>query len=91
MQLEVSNLQSLAIATAIGFLIGFQREWRNERTLVLINYGTEAAELSVPSLPPAATAQRIWPRNSASLRADHNGTARAVVPAQTVAVYRVGR
>jgi hypothetical protein len=56
-------------------VLGFQRQWRNERTLVLINYGTEAAELSVPSLPPAATAQRIWPRNSASLRADHNGTA----------------
>lgn len=30
MQLEVSNLQSLAIATAIGFLIGFQREWRKQ-------------------------------------------------------------
>jgi len=82
---------SFEASFAEGLVLGFQRQWRQERTLVLINYGRETVELSVPSLPAAARARPLWPRNGKPLRADHNGTARAVVPAQTVAVYRVGR
>ena len=72
-------------------MLGFQRQWQQERTLVLINYGTEAIELTVPSLPAAARVRRLWPAGRASLQADHNGNARAFVPAQSVAVYLVRR
>ncbi len=81
---------SFEASFAEDLVLGFQRQWGKERTLVLINYGTQDASVSVPSLPAAAKAQRLWPRGGAVLRADHNGTARAVVPAQSVAVYRVG-
>ena len=91
-----NSLQSIARGSfeasfAEGLVLGYQRQWRQERTLVLINYGTEAVELSVPGLPAAAKAHRIWPRGHAVLRADHNGSARAFVPALSVGVYRVGK
>ena len=82
---------SFEASFAEGLVLGFQRQWQQERTLVLINYGTEAIELTVPSLPAAARVRRLWPAGRASLQADHNGNARAFVPAQSVAVYLVRR
>ena len=76
---------------AEGLVLGFQRQWRQERTLVLINYGEAGVELTVPALPGSAKAQRIWPKGRAVMRADHNGQARVFVPPLSVAVYRVGK
>ena len=74
---------------AQGLVAGWQRAWNNERTLVLINYGTAAADVSVPSLPAGARLQPLYPRHALAARATADGQAALRLPAQAVQVYRV--
>ncbi|UXH76346.1 alpha-amylase family glycosyl hydrolase [Roseateles amylovorans] len=50
---------------AEGEVLAFQRAWKQERTLVVINYGREAATLTVPSLRPGTALQRLHPKDDA--------------------------
>ncbi len=76
-----------------GKALGFQRTLGTETTLVLINYATRTARVTVPALPAGARLLAAEsPRGampSPSLRANAKGQARLVLPAQSVQVYTV--
>lgn len=50
-----------------GLVLGFQRVWKNQRTLVLINYGKEPTTVSVPSVRPGTLWQPLYPSAGAAL------------------------
>lgn len=74
---------------AQGLVAGWQRAWKDERTLVLINYGTAAADVNVPALSAGAQLQPLYPRYALAARAAADGRAALRLPAQAVQVYRV--
>jgi glycosidase len=75
---------------AQGLVAGWQRRWRSEHTLVLINYGTEPAEVDIPALPPGARLLSALPAGGAlAARAGADGSARLVLAPQSVRVLRV--
>ena len=68
--------------------MGYQRRLGSETTLVLINYGSTGAQLSVPGLSPGAT---LSPRYGTSTGVVINATGQAAVsmPGLSVQVYAV--
>ena len=76
-------------AFASGQLAGWQRAWKDERTLVLINYGTQSVPTNIPALPPGARLQAVWPRWAPGAQASADGQASVRMPAQAVQVWRV--
>jgi glycosidase len=75
-------------AFAKGLVLGFQRVWGSQRSLVLINYGTQAAEVKVPGVSGATTWTPLWASQGASPRVP-SGTGEPVLnlPAQSVQVF----
>lgn len=73
-----------------GSVMGYQRAFGGERTLVLVNYGSSAATLDVSSLPANALLQSRYPAGAASVTASAAGVARVTVAAQSPAVFRLG-
>ncbi|MFO1327809.1 MAG: alpha-amylase family glycosyl hydrolase [Rubrivivax sp.] len=71
-------------AFADGLVLGFQRRLGHERTLVLINYGTDAAEVRPPGLARGTRLRRLhaWPGTPGSVHAP-----RLTLPPQSVQVF----
>jgi glycosidase len=80
---------SFAAASTTGTVLSQQRVLGNERTLVVINYGTAVAGVTVNLLGANANLQSLWPATGASLVADSGGQASLVMPSQSVAVFAV--
>ncbi len=76
---------------ADGLLLGWQRRWQGETTLVLINYGLQPARAQVPGLPPRARLRAAWPAGAGVLRSNAQGDAATTLPAQSVRVYKLQR
>jgi glycosidase len=74
---------------ATGLVAGWQRRWQNERTLVLLNYGSSGADAQVPQLPAHARLQPLWPRHGLAAQAGGDGVAALRLAPQSVQVYRV--
>lgn len=72
-----------------GSVMGFQRKFGNEQTLVLINYAPQASNLSVTSLPPNASLTSVYPANGAAASSDAGGTAQIALAAQSVMVFSI--
>lgn len=72
-----------------GLVAGWQRAWKDERTLTLINFGTASAEVAVPALPAGASLQPLYPKHALAAKAGSDGAATLRLPAQAVQVYRV--
>ena len=70
---------------ADGMVLGFQRVLGQERTLVLINYGTEPATVQVPGLAAKARLVSVYPATRATTR----HVAHITLPPQSVRVYSV--
>ncbi len=71
-----------------GQVMGFQRQWGTEQSLVLINYGTNAATVAVNALAPHSTlVQRLGTGNPISVGA--GGSATVPLAAQSVVVYHI--
>ena len=71
-----------------GSVMGYQRQWGSERTLVLINYGTGAAFAAVNGLSPGSSlVLRLGTGGAISVGA--GGTASVPLAAQSVAVYQI--
>jgi glycosidase len=73
---------------ADGLVLGYQRALGAERTLVLLNYGTEPATAWVRELPARARLQAVYPAGGRAI-ADAQGVAEIALPPQSVRVYRV--
>ncbi len=78
---------SYEAAFVSGSVMGYQRTFGNERTLVLINYGTNTANVSVSSLPASANLNNAFPTDGAATSADSSGTAQIAMAAQSVRVF----
>lgn len=72
-----------------GSVLGYQRKFGSEQTLVLINYATQASNLSVTSLPPNASLSSVYPANGATASSDAGGTAQIAMAAQSVMVFAI--
>jgi len=73
-------------AFADGLVLGFQRALERERTLVLINYGSESRRVRVAGLFASSRLARIHPSKAAAQRG-----AFVMLPPQSVRVYDVRR
>jgi glycosidase len=63
---------------ADGLVLGFERRLGKERTLVLINYGSEPKTVSVPGLGPGTRVGELYPAR---------GGKRFELPPQSVRVF----
>lgn len=72
-----------------GSVMGYQRNLGSEKTLILINYGTSAANISVASLPASAVLSNAYPADGAIVTADGSGVAQITIAAQSVRVFNV--
>ena len=79
---------SYATPFVSGQIMGYQRKWGSEQTLVLINYGTHATTAVVNGLTPSSSlALRLGTGGAISVGA--GGSASVPLPAQSVAVYQI--
>ena len=74
-------------AFASGNLLGYQRLFAKERTLVLINYGDSAVTAVVASLPANAALINAYPVNASDATADAAGLANITIAAQSLRVF----
>ncbi len=72
-----------------GGVMSFQRALAGQRVLVAINYGTSAAQTTVPLLPARATLQSRFPAGGADIAVDGSGNAVIAMPAQSVRVFEL--
>lgn len=79
-------------AFAQGLVAGWQRRLGAERTLVLINYGTQLARTRVEGLPSRARLLPAYPaRGAKAARADGKGAAQLELAPQSVRMWVVKR
>lgn len=72
-----------------GSSMSYQRTLGNEKTLIVINYGKVAANVSVANLPNNAMLSNAYPSDGATTTANSNGVAQITMPAQSVRVIIV--
>jgi glycosidase len=89
-----NNLPALARGSYLapqveGQVMAFQRQLGNERVLVLINYGRDAATLRVTGLPPNAALSNEYPAGGALSQADAGGAIRFGLAGQSLRVLRL--
>ncbi len=78
-------------SVADGQVLSWQRRLDDETTVVLINYGLQAAEAELQSLPARARLLAAYPADDAPLRVNSAGRALVVLEPQSVRVLRVQR
>jgi glycosidase len=78
---------SYQAAFVSGSAIGFQRWLGNEKTLVLLNYGSSAAAVRVDNLGASAKWTALYPGGGAAATADASGGVTLTLPAQSVQVF----
>jgi len=75
-----------------GRVMSFQRAWQDQRAVVVLNYGEQAASAAVDGLPPNARLQRVFPAAPAPLAtADAQGHADLAAAALSEQVFVVVR
>ena len=75
---------------AQGLVAGWQRSLGRERTVVVINYGTQPAPVAINAIGRGAQLVSAWPAGGAqAARADSRGTARLMLAPQSVRVLVV--
>ncbi len=70
-----------------GAVMAFQRNWSKEITLVVINYGAETADVSIPGLPAGSSFSQTYPANASLIKASASGSAGFTLAPQSVAVF----
>ncbi|WP_431047597.1 alpha-amylase family glycosyl hydrolase [Roseateles sp. L2-2] len=84
---------------AQGQVLSFQRAYQGQRVLVVINYGRDAVEVSLPGLPAKAGLRPLYPRqplrtssaatSATTAKADARGQVTLSSPPLSVQVFRV--
>lgn len=70
-----------------GGVIGYQRKWGNERTLVLTNYATTSAKVVVRNLAPLGTFKSVFPKAQSAFSSNAAGDAAISLKPQSVMVF----
>jgi len=76
-----------ANASAGGTLLSYQRRIATQGAVVLINFGTTAADAVVTGLPASTVLKAAYPGGGMDTASDATGQARITVPAQSLLVY----
>ena len=76
---------------AHGQVLGFERALGDERTLVLINYGTATVSAAVTGLPARARLRALFPAWGAGASTDMAGKADVTLAPQSVRVFELRR
>jgi glycosidase len=76
-------------ADADASSLSFQRRLNQERTVVVLNYGTEAINRRLSNLPPGARLAAANPAEPNDLSVDAAGLVQVALPPQSFRVYRV--
>jgi glycosidase len=80
---------SYEYAAAAGSVMSYQRSLGDERTVVLINYGSSTATAALARLPPNAQLAALYPTPGTDVSADAAGSASVTMAAQSLSVYRI--
>jgi len=80
------NAGTYQYPTTSGSVLAFQRHASTQKALVLINYGTAAATVSLSNLPASITSSPGF-GSAGALTTDATGKASLTLPAQSVQVY----
>jgi glycosidase len=75
--------------TSTGWVVSFQRVHAGERTVVVLNYGLQAAATTVAGLPAKQALRPLWPAAGRATRSNAQGQARVKLGPQSFAVYAV--
>jgi glycosidase len=78
-------------SVADGQVVSWQRCLGDETTVVLINYGLQAAEADLQDLPERARLLPLFPADDEPLRVNSGGHASVPLAPQSVRVLRVQR
>ncbi len=70
-----------------GQVMSYQRHWKTEKTVVLINYGKTGARVKLKDLPAKALLQPLYPAAKAKRHANQSGAASISIPAQSTQVF----
>ncbi|HMW22736.1 MAG TPA: alpha-amylase family glycosyl hydrolase [Burkholderiaceae bacterium] len=70
-----------------GKTLSFQRVLGSQTTVVVFNYGSSSATVSVAHLGSGGTLRRLWPAGEADLSIASGGTASVTLAAQSFAVF----
>jgi glycosidase len=70
-----------------GQVWSFQRVQGGERSVVAINYGEQAATITLTGLPAVSRTRAAYPRGAAALKVDATGQARLTLPPLSLRVY----
>ena len=68
-------------------MLGYQRLFGQERTLVLINYGDSLINAAVANLPANAALINAYPASASDAAADAAGLANITIAAQSLRVF----
>ncbi|MFM8345022.1 MAG: alpha-amylase, partial [Betaproteobacteria bacterium] len=71
-----------------GAVMGYTRTLGQERSLVLVNYGAQAARVTLTDLPAAAVLSTLWPQGLATTSANA-GQVELEIPAKSLRVLDV--
>lgn len=70
-----------------GDVLGFQRQFDFETTLVLINYGKATASIKIKNLEVGKSYSLVYPAAALEIVRDKKGIANITLPAQSVSVF----
>lgn len=68
-------------------VLGFQRQYGDETSLVLLNFGKKTLSLKVKNLASAKSYTLAYPKTSLEIVSDVKGVASVTLPAQSVSVF----
>lgn len=78
-------------AQTSGATMVFRRSYREQTSLVAINFSNDPQSVSLTVQAPLANLKRRWPVGASDLQVDASGNATASLPAQSFAVFSVER
>jgi alpha-amylase len=82
------NSGNYSNASVNGSVLSFQRQSGNEKSVVLINYGS-AITTNIKNLPVNATISSVYPNKTTKVSSDAGGTANINLPAQSIFVFAI--
>lgn len=74
-----------------GSVMSYHRKFESSHTVVVINYGSTKATISIAALPAGAVLDGVYPTRNAAVIADSKGNAQIGIDAQSVRVFSVRR
>ena len=74
-----------------GKTMSFQRSWKDERTVVVLNYDAAPGTARIAGLPANARLQRVFPASTQAFTADAQGALPLAAPGLSQQVFLVSR